>query len=121
MDDAKRAAEVLYRYLKEKARYKKMAFLPTDLIGLEKDIRDGLTGFYFLNSAISIDPKKPCVIVTDEEPRFFEAVINGCDDAIDMDADLLNQVREYVLNGGASPRLRWTPKTRQLVKVEPCP
>ena len=105
MDDATRAAGVLRRYVVAKARFKKIGFAESVFIGLRKDIEDGRMGFWLLNGAILIDPKAPAVITADDnDPKFFEAIIDGRDDAIEMDAGELKAWREYILNAGPIPR-----------------
>jgi hypothetical protein len=101
MDNAERAAELVYRYVKARARV--MGVIPdrTDWTGLEPEIRKGSRLFA---DFIYIDLEDPRVITADEHQhahKFYEAIIEGCD--IDMDADLLARWRNYVLRDGPVP------------------
>lgn len=108
-DDAERAAGVLRRYVVAKGLFRGKG-RPDERVfsGLEYDIRHGIRAFLFPGVEVWIDPTMPTVIANDggPEPKFFEAIINGDDRAIDMPPDELARWREWIFTGvGVPPRI----------------
>ena len=100
MDNAERAIEVVYRYVKARALVRGILLDGNDWAGLKDEIRNSrlVAGFIY------IDLEDPQVIKTDErDHKFYEAIIEGRNDAIDMDVGQLTKWRNYVLNDGLYP------------------
>ena len=103
--DAATAAGVVRRYLLAKARTGiKERESDAALRGLEYDIERGMT---LLPGGILIDLNVRRIIVADDaDPAFFEAIVEGKDSAIDIDARELEQWRRFIFADGPPPRYR---------------
>jgi hypothetical protein len=117
MDDATKAAVAaeVYRYLFARAWFRKSE-LPE--IGrrvyitpasLEHELGRGLR---LLAGGVLVYPQASPVVVADDQDLGFLAAITGQDDAIELPADDLANLRRYVLRGGEPPSRKPEPEQR---------
>ena len=60
--------------------------------------------------AVLVNPQASPVVVADDQDPDFLAAINGQDDAIELPADDLANLRRYVLRGGEPPSRKPEPE-----------
>lgn len=115
MDDATKAATAAatYRYMFARAWFRKdnlpeiVAGAPVTPTSLEYQLE---RGFRLLAGGVLVNPQASPVVVADDQAPDFLAAINGQDDAIELPADDLANLRRYVLRGGEPPSSKPEPE-----------
>jgi hypothetical protein len=103
MDDAKKAAAVLCRYMVARVRFKRGSLTVPSISALEHEIKQGIRLF---TDGILIDLAASPVITHDDQNPDFLAALKGQDEAIEMPIAELNMYRNFVLRGeGTLPLL----------------
>ena len=115
MDDVTKAATAatVYRYLLARSWYRESKLPKTSTgprVTPESLAEDLEKGRRLLVDGVLVYPQASPPVVGDDQDPDFLAAITGRDDAIDIDADQLQKVRNYVSRGGDLPRRKHGPQ-----------
>ena len=117
MDDAIKAstAVTVYRYLEARSWYNgtKLPRTPAGPRVTPETLAENLgQGLRLLADGVLVYPQASPPVVGDDQDPDFLAAITGRDDAIDIDADQLRKIRNYVSRGGDLPRRTHGPRAK---------
>ena len=115
MDDAIKAstAVTVYRYLEARSWYSgtKLPRTPAGPRVTPETLAENLgQGLRLLADGVLVYPGASPPIVGDDADPDFLAAITGRDEAVEIKADHLEQLRRYVSHGGSLPRRKHEPE-----------